>query len=110
MGVAVVGSTNVRYANGSARRALRLWWRAQGLPCQICGREIDYSLPARHPMSFEVDEKLPVSRGGSPISKENTGPAHRCCNVWKGAMTLEEARAKLAMPQGKAEFQRSGRW
>ena len=104
------GGANPRVANGAARRRLRQWWRAQGLPCQICGQPIDYGLATPHPMSFEVDEKLPVSRGGDPLSKENTGPAHRNCNVWKGAMTLEEARAKLAQQGRSLGFDSSGLW
>lgn len=106
-----MSGANPRYANGAARRALRQWWRAQGLPCQVCGREIDYSLPTPHPMSFEVDEIVPVSRGGDPLSKENTGPAHRCCNLWKSDMTLDEAHAKLRS-QGRRglSIEHSGLW
>ena len=80
-----MGGRNPRYSNGAARRKLRAWWRAQGLPCAICGQPIDYDLPARHPLSFEVDEIVPVSLGGSPLSRENTQPAHRICNERKGA-------------------------
>jgi len=105
-----MAKSNVRVSNGHARRTLRRWWKSQGLPCQICGRAIDYSLPSGHPLSFEVDEKIPVSRGGNPLSRENTGPAHRSCNVWKSAMTLEEAHARLAAQGAHREMQRSGKW
>ena len=44
----------------------------------------DYSLPAGHPMSFEVDEIVPVSKGGDPLDFENTQPTHRVCNQRKG--------------------------
>lgn len=44
----------------------------------------DYSLPAGHPMAFEVDEIVPVSRGGDPLDFDNTQPAHRSCNLRKG--------------------------
>jgi hypothetical protein len=81
--------TNVRSSNGNARRKLRSWLKAQGRPCWICqafGRdaEIDYSLPPGHPYSFEVDELVPVSKGGSPIDRTNVDAAHRCCNQWRG--------------------------
>ena len=79
---------NPRYANGHARRQAREWLRAQGLPCHICGRAIDYSLPARHPMSFEVDEYIPVSRGGSPYDRSNLRAAHRICNERRGNRPL----------------------
>lgn len=68
---------NVRYANGSRRRAIRERWRSIGAPCALCRKSIDYSLPAGHPMSFEVDEIVPVSRGGNPLDFANTQPAHR---------------------------------
>ena len=75
---------NPRYANGAARRKLRAWLKAQGLPCHLCGGAIDYSLPAGHPMSFEVDEIVPVSRGGDPLDRANVAPAHRICNERRG--------------------------
>lgn len=80
------GKPNPRYANGSRRRAIRDRWRSLGAPCAICGGDIDYSLPAGHPMSFEVDEIVPVSRwkeGGYASAEacaldfRNTQPTHR---------------------------------
>ncbi len=79
-----------RYANGHARRKVRAWLKAQGLPCHICGRAIDYSLPAGHPMSFEVDEIVPVSKGGSPIDRANVAAAHRICNERRGNKPLRK--------------------
>lgn len=74
-----------RYArNGSRRRKLRARLRAMRLPCAICGMPIDYDLPAGDPMSFEVDEILPVSMGGSELDWANLQPAHRLCNQKKG--------------------------
>ena len=35
-------------------------------------------------MSFEVDEIIPVSKGGSPIDRGNVAPAHRICNERRG--------------------------
>ena len=49
-------ASNPRSSNGNARRKLRRWLASQQLPCAICGQPIDYSLPARHPRSFEVDD------------------------------------------------------
>ena len=60
-------SADPRYSNGNAMRKLTSWLRSQGRPCWICrafgksGR-IDYSLPARHPYSFELDHLVPVSK------------------------------------------------
>ena len=88
-------SSNPRRANGTRRNSIRGWLRAQHRPCWICrafGRPgaIDYSLPAGHPLSFEVDELVPVSRGGSPFSRSNVDAAHRCCNQWRGNKSVEQ--------------------
>ena len=54
---------NPRYANGSLRRKMRARLKAMGLPCHICGRPIHYDEPsdAKHPLSFVVDEIIPVT-------------------------------------------------
>jgi hypothetical protein len=88
-------SPNPRYANGHRRRELRRWLRSQRRPCWICvafGKSgaIDYSLPAGHPLSFEVDELVPVSKRGNPLSRSNVDAAHRCCNQWRGNRSVEE--------------------
>lgn len=75
---------NPRRANGSKRTALRKRVAAMGLPCALCGRPIDYSLPPGNPMAYELDEIVPVSRGGSPFDPSNVQPAHRLCNQQKG--------------------------
>lgn len=100
-----------RYANGAARRKLRAWLKAQGLPCHICGLPIDYTLDwyvdprdgrrKRHPMSFEVDELVPVSLGGSPTDRSNVAPAHRICNERRGnkvTMYVTRAPGKNSLP------------
>lgn len=94
---------NPRYANGHRRRRIREQLRASGAPCGICGKPIDYSLTTildpktgkkrPHPMSFVVDEIVPVSRwyeGGyaSPemaaLDPSNCRPAHWICNAKRG--------------------------
>lgn len=108
-------STN-RYANGARRRALRAWLAAQGLPCHICGQPIDYDLDwyvdprdgrvKRHPMSFEVDELIPVSLGGSPIDRSNVAPAHRICNERRGNK-ISRFETK---PPPPSELKQSRKW
>lgn len=90
-------TTPSRYANGHARREVRAWLRAQCLPCHICGRTIDYDLPAGDPWSFEVDEIVPVSKGGSPIDRGNVAAAHRICNERRGNRPLRKAAAPTQM-------------
>ena len=97
-------SSNVRYANYQGRVNLRRWLKSQARPCWICrafGKSgtIDYSLPAGHPLSFEVDELVPVSKGGSPTSRSNVDAAHRCCNQWRGNRSVEEV---IALAHGSA--------
>lgn len=74
-----------RYArNGTRRRKLRARLKAQGNPCAICGQPIDYSLPSGDPLSFEVDEIIPVSLSGNELDINNVQAAHRICNQRKG--------------------------
>lgn len=99
--------SNPRYANGNARRKLRDRWRAIGAPCGICGKPIDYSLGMvtvngkrrPHPMSFVVDEVVPVSKGGDPLDFENTRPAHWVCNARRGDGTRSNRTLGGALPQ-----------
>ena len=75
---------NPRRANVALRNKIRARIKARGLPCALCGAPIDYSLPAGDPWSFEVDEIVPVSKGGDPLDIANCQPAHRICNQRKG--------------------------
>ena len=86
---------NPRYANGSARRKARARLKAEQRGCWICrafGRpdRIDYDLPPNHPCAFEVDELIPVSKGGSPTAYDNLDAAHRACNEWRGNRSVQE--------------------
>lgn len=53
--------------------------------CGICGYEVDKTLPAGTQLSPELDEIIPVSRGGSPYDIDNLQLTHRVCNRKKGA-------------------------
>ncbi len=60
--------SNPRRANGHRRDILRRRVLAAYDVCAICGRPVDKTLRSPHPMSAEVDELIPVSRGGDPLS------------------------------------------
>ena len=98
---------NPRRANGARRDSIRARWRAIGAPCWICGHPIDYSLGMvtvngkrrPHPMSFVVDEIVPVKYGGDPLSYENTRPAHYVCNARRGAGDRVKPALGGALPQ-----------
>ena len=87
-------ATNPRNNNGALRRKNRERFKAMGLPCHICGKPIHYNEPSdyKHPLSFVIDEVIPVSRfelGGYTSARQaaedfsNLAPAHYCCNAAK---------------------------
>jgi hypothetical protein len=63
--------------------------------CWLCGEPVDKTLPAGLPGSAEVDEKIPVSRGGSPTDFANCFLAHRWCNRIRSNHSVEWARAQI---------------
>lgn len=93
---------DVRNANGGRRRKLTRRVILSENTCGICGQPVDKSLdrlpgvhnpscrnPAcsgckLHPLRAEVDEILPVSKGGSPIQRSNMRLTHRICNQRRG--------------------------
>lgn len=93
----VIKMSNPRYANGNLRRKNRAKFKALGLPCGICKGKlgpIHYDEPSdyMHPLSFVIDEVIPVSRWkefGYPSPQavandwSNLQPAHYCCNANK---------------------------
>ncbi|TCD53838.1 endonuclease [Alloscardovia theropitheci] len=93
----------IRYRNGNRRRKLRARVIAAYDTCWICGKPIDKSLKTPHPMSPEVDEIIPVSRGGSPFDWNNCRLAHRICNEIKSNHTVTYARNKLKEREIQAE-------
>lgn len=82
---------NPRTKNGNARKKLRERIKMQGRDCAICGRPIDYTLPAGHPWSYELDEIIPVSLGGNPLDIKNVQPTHRTCNQAKGNKLMKNS-------------------
>lgn len=104
-------ANNPRYANGNARRKLRARLKAEQRECWICkafGRpsRIDYDLPHTHPMSFVVDELIPVSKGGSPLDYHNVAAAHRCCNGWRSNKDVSEVMRLAKAARTKRQVMR----
>ena len=90
-----MSNNNPRTKNGNLRRKHRARLRAMGMPCALCGQPIHYDEPSdyRHPLSFVIDERIPVSRWkeygyDSPEAAandwNNLQPAHYICNQIKG--------------------------
>lgn len=88
------GYRDPRRVNRAARNRARAACLARDTPCAICGGPIDMTIPWPDPWSAEVDEIIPVSRGGSPTDARNLEKVHRRCNQLKGDGTLEAARLK----------------
>lgn len=82
-------------AHASRRRKLRARVRARGEPCAICGRPIDYDLPAGDDWAYELDEILSRWRGGDPLDASNVQPVHRVCN------RLKYQRERAEIDQGQ---------
>lgn len=81
---------NPRNANGARRRALRARILATETHCALCGGWVDKTLKTPHPGSAEVDEIIPVSRGGSPYLRSNCQLTHRRCNRAKSNKMPDE--------------------
>lgn len=73
-----------RKVNSSLRATLRKRVISTYDTCAICGREVDKTLSYLDPLAPEVDEIIPVSRGGSPYDWDNLQLVHRICNQRKG--------------------------
>lgn len=103
--------TNARYANGALRRKHRARLKAMGAECGICkGRlgAIHYDEPsdAQHPLSFVIDEIIPISKYkqfGYSSPREaaedwnNLQAAHYVCNNLKSnkiGYDLSQARTQ----------------
>lgn len=99
---------NPRHQNGNLRRKHRARFKAMGAPCGICGGRlgpIHYDEPsdAHHPLSYVIDEIIPVSRykaAGYPNRAAaaqdwtNLQAAHWICNAQKSNKTIAELRAQ----------------
>lgn len=81
--------------NGRPYRRLTEQQRALGLPCWICGHDIDYRITGdearRSSWAFTLDHATPISRGGSLHDPANARSAHRRCNSARGNRTTTKA-------------------
>lgn len=94
----MTGTNNPRHANHTLRKKYRARMKAMGCECGICKGKlgpIHYDEPsdAKHPLSFVIDEIIPISRWkefgyDSPRAAaedyNNLQAAHYCCNAAKG--------------------------
>lgn len=90
-----MSKVNTRRSNGHRRNQIIARVKAAYDVCWLCGRPVDKTLPAGLPGSPEVDEAIPVSRGGSPYEFSNCYLAHRWCNRIRSNHTVEWARKRI---------------
>ena len=74
-----------RKRNSPLRAALRAKVFAMSDVCAICKRPVDKTLPWDDPLAPELDEIVPIARGGSAYDIDNLQMVHRICNQKKGA-------------------------
>ncbi|MFC0264905.1 HNH endonuclease [Alloscardovia macacae] len=102
---------NPRRANSHRRNTIRTRLLAQtnGEPtCALCGKPINPTIKTPHPMSLEIDEIIPVSKGGNPLDITNCQLTHRACNQTKGNKT---GITHITQPhQTKTETKNSRKW
>ncbi|WWM24861.1 HNH endonuclease [Streptomyces sp. B21-104] len=80
--------------NGRPYRRLVASLKTAGLPCWLCGHNIDGRLTEKHPLSFTLDHVVPLSKGGDLLDPANARPAHRSCNSSRGNRTsMKQQRA-----------------
>lgn len=91
-------TSNPRRSNGTRRNALRARVLREETHCHLCGLPVDKSLPAGLPGSPEIDEIVPVSRGGSPYDRENAKLSHRICNAKRGNRPIGHKKVQALEP------------
>lgn len=105
-------TSNPRYSNGNLRRKHRARIRAMGCECGICHGKlgpIHYDEPSdhRHPLSFVVDEIIPISRWrefgyesrrAAAEDFSNLQAAHYICNQKKSNLLPNEQIWKEKKP------------
>lgn len=75
---------NPHHNGGWYRRVRAALGALEPLVCGLCGRVIDKGLRHPHPGSYTLDMRVPRARGGQRVA-ENYRPAHRICNMKRGA-------------------------
>ncbi|MDR1447697.1 MAG: HNH endonuclease [Candidatus Ancillula sp.] len=63
--------------------------------CHLCGGLVDKELHYLNDLAPEVDEIVPVSRGGDPLDWDNVKLAHRVCNRKKGNRVVTQGVSSI---------------
>jgi hypothetical protein len=84
--------------SGRPYRRVHAELRAKRLPCHICGKPIDYTLPGSDPQGFVMDHVVPLKHGGHALSLMNVAASHRLCNGKKGTKDVADV---VIVPQSR---------
>ncbi len=117
-------SSNPRYANGNLRRKYRARFKAMDAPCGICKGKygpIHYDEPSdyKHPLSFVIDEIIPVSKAlqfgyenkrGAAEDWDNLQAAHYYCNALKSDKILNEKNKTFPPHKPISRNEIDGEW
>ena len=117
--------SNPRWKNGNLRRKYRARFKAMNAPCAICrGRlgPIHYDEPSdgAHPLSFVIDEIIPISKAArfgyeskaaAAQDWNNLQPAHRICNSQKGnKINFDSSRVQAGKARRFDRTPKDGEW
>lgn len=94
----MAAAANPRRANSSMRNKLRARVLREESICWLCGLPVNKSLPHGQPGSPEIDEVVPVSKGGSPFERSNCRLAHRICNQKRGNKPPDHGKVVALKP------------
>jgi 5-methylcytosine-specific restriction endonuclease McrA len=81
---------------------------ANGIPCVLCNRPIDYGFTRvwpNHRLAGTVHHLTGLAQGGDPLDTANLAPAHRGCNTRES----NRIRAGLATIR-RPRIRNSRRW
>lgn len=90
---------DLRRVDQRARDAVAARVLAEESVCHLCLTPVDKSIPAGLPAAPEIDEVVPVSRGGDPLDRSNCRLAHKSCNARRGNMTVAEFHRRYLRSQ-----------
>lgn len=83
--------------SGKGIEELRKHVFAEEVTCWICGDYVDQTLPKLHPMARTVDHVVELTRGGSPLDRQNARLAHRRCNTTRSNQNRARKRDQISV-------------
>lgn len=95
----IIGARDPRQVDARARASVTARVFAEESLCHLCLTPVDKTLPPGLPASPEIDEVVPVSRGGDPLDRSGCRLSHKSCNARRGNMTVAEFHRRYLRTQ-----------